>query len=67
MTDYVILIVIPNMYHCERCKEFISERRAVGIRDEKGNHYFHVEECRTNIEQILEALIRPVLFNAKNC
>ncbi len=48
MTDYVILNVISNMYHCERCKELIKDKRAVGMRDEKGNHYFHVEECQEN-------------------
>jgi len=52
MTDYVILTVIPFMYHCERCKELISERRAVGMRDEKGNHYFHVEECQTSSQSL---------------
>lgn len=47
MSDYVVLTVIPNMYRCERCYDLIKERIAIGMRDEKGNHYFHVTDCDT--------------------
>lgn len=41
MSNYVILTVIPNMYHCESCKELIKSRIAIGVRKNNKNKYYH--------------------------